>query len=380
MWLLGRPWHAADVLHYVQSQLGRQYRTPIEIARRNILQSPVCPQAAEVYGVLIPKADNLQERHFSRLHEIILGLTAGSIEDEIHSNRAFIETMDVYGWTPLHWAVRRNDAEAVKVLLRSGANPFTETGDDHASPIHLAARADSAWCVWLLLQHRHGGKAMDMNGWDNTGRMPLRIAAGNNCGACTALLIELGAELDNLDRQNETALLSAVYESAHETIPLLIKASASTTAMTCSRNSILHLRQKSPPVLGMLGIVLKSNGWPAESFRKSNWFFKSTTYPIVTRIAKATQSSSNSRSYLRGKRIAITMGNCMSSTAEIKKAEKEGYYGLPSKSVPSAEAQLDELLRATGTQRRARTDESGINARPNDGCCKQTPGKAKKTQ
>ena len=126
------------------------------------------------------------------------------------------------------------------VLLRNGANPFTETGDDHASPIHLAARADSASCVRLLLQHRHHGKAVDMNGWDNRGRTPLRIAAGNNCVACTAFLIEMGAEIDNFDRQNETALLSAVYESAHETIPLLLKAGANTHAMTRSGNTILH--------------------------------------------------------------------------------------------------------------------------------------------
>ena len=170
------------------------FRSPIEVARRNILQPRVCPQAAEIYGVLIPKADNLLERHFSHLHEIILGLTAGEIEDEIKSNPTSIETTDIYGWTPLPWAVRRNGAEAVKVLLRFGANPFTETGDDHASPLHLASRANSASCVRLLLQHRHRGKAVDMNGWDNRGRTPLRIAAGNNCVACTALLVEMGAK------------------------------------------------------------------------------------------------------------------------------------------------------------------------------------------
>lgn len=215
-------------------------RTAIEIARRNILQPRVCPQAAEVYAVLIPRADKLQDRYFSRLHEIILGLTAGDIEKEIKASPTSVELTDIYGWTPLHWAVRRNDAKAVSLLLRYGANPFTETGDDHASPIHLAARADSASCVRLLLQHRYQGKAVDMNGWDNRGRTPLRIAAGNNCVACTALLIEMGAEIDNLDRQNETALLSAVYESAHETVPFLIKAGASTKAMTRSGNTILH--------------------------------------------------------------------------------------------------------------------------------------------
>ena len=119
------------------------------------------------------------------------------------------------------------------MLLRSGANPFTETRDENASPIHLAARADSASCIRLLLQHRYHGRAVDVDGWDRRGRTLLRIAAGNSCVACTALLIEMGADVDNLDRQNETALLSAIYESAHETIPLLLKAGAKFRSTLC---------------------------------------------------------------------------------------------------------------------------------------------------
>lgn len=214
--------------------------TAIEIARRNVLQPRVAPRAAEIYSVLIPRAEHLQERYFSRLHELVLGLSAGDIEEEIKSNPSSVEAVDTYGWTPLHWAVRRDDAHALDILLRNGADPFVETGDDQASPIHLAARADSASCVQRLLQARYKGKAVEINGWDQRGRTPLRIAAGNNCVACTHLLVQMGAEVDNLDRQNETALLSAVYESAHETIPILIKAGASTKAMTRSGNSILH--------------------------------------------------------------------------------------------------------------------------------------------
>ncbi|KAL8723155.1 MAG: hypothetical protein Q9225_000496 [Loekoesia sp. 1 TL-2023] len=215
-------------------------RTALEIARRNVLQPRVAPRAAEIYSVLVPRADRLQERYFSRLHELILELATGDIEEEIRSNPSSVEAVDTYGWTPLHWAVRRDDAHALDILLRHGANPFVETGDDQASPIHLAARADSASCVQRLLQARYQGKAVEINGWDQRGRTPLRIAAGNNCVACTVLLIQMGAEIDNPDRQNETALLSAVYESAHETIPMLIKAGANTRATTRSGNTILH--------------------------------------------------------------------------------------------------------------------------------------------
>lgn len=215
-------------------------RTAIEIARRNVLQPRVAPRAAEIYSVLIPRAEHLQERYFSRLHELVLGLSVGDIEEEIKSSPSSVEAVDTYGWTPLHWAVRRDDAYALDILLRNGADPFVETGDDQASPIHLAARADSASCVQRLLQARYKGKAVEINGWDQRGRTPLRIAAGNNCVACTHLLVQMGAEVDNPDRQNETALLSAVYESAHETIPILIKAGASTKAMTRSGNTILH--------------------------------------------------------------------------------------------------------------------------------------------
>ena len=73
----------------------------------------------------------------------------------------------------------------------------------------------------------------------------------------------------------------------------------------------------------------------------------------------------------------------MSSTTVIKKVDKRGYSGLPPCRVPSAEAQLDELLQATGTRRlttRIETHESSFNSGCDDGRQEPSPRTGKKVQ
>ena len=57
------------------------------------------------------------------------------------------------------------------------------------------------------------------------------------------------------------------------------------------------------------------------------------------------------------------MGNCTSRSASIEKADKKGHYHMPPRQVPSAEAQLDELLYATGTRRLTTRVDTSSNIR-----------------
>ncbi|KAI9723558.1 MAG: hypothetical protein M1828_004154 [Chrysothrix sp. TS-e1954] len=214
--------------------------TPVEYARRNILMPRVCARAAEVYSVVIAKASHLQERYFSQLHELILDLKEGDVEEEILAHPSTMHARDIYGWTPLHWASRRGDVTNTALLLKHGADPFMKTLDDQCNPVHLAARGNSPGVIRICLAHTYKGRRLDIDDWDHRARTALRIGSSNNCVAAAALLIELGSEVDNADRQNETSLLSCVYENAHDSIPVIIKAGASPKAFTKSGNSILH--------------------------------------------------------------------------------------------------------------------------------------------
>lgn len=62
------------------------------------------------------------------------------VVDILLENGADIDTMDIYGETPLHFAARNNHANTIVQLRKRGAkiNIRTDIGD---TPLHLAAHA-----------------------------------------------------------------------------------------------------------------------------------------------------------------------------------------------------------------------------------------------
>jgi ankyrin repeat protein len=68
----------------------------------------------------------LQARHFSRLHLLVLNLTeqdqCQDLEAALRINTSDIDSLDVDQRTPLYWAIRRRDLNAVRTLLKYGAS------------------------------------------------------------------------------------------------------------------------------------------------------------------------------------------------------------------------------------------------------------------
>ena len=214
--------------------------TPVEIAWRNILHLRGPPKISETFSVLFPGTEFLQERKFTRLHRIVIGLEAGDIEKELQSVPQSVHAIDIDGWTPLHWAARRGNHYALALLLAHNADPLRVTENESRNALHLAAQGNSVQCVQHLLQYRQGNTILDIEGRDCYGNTALRISAGYNCAAVTAKLIQLGADLNTRDNFGEPPLLSAVYENAHETITLLLNAGVDYTLKTKFGNTILH--------------------------------------------------------------------------------------------------------------------------------------------
>ncbi|KAF4981976.1 hypothetical protein FZEAL_2322 [Fusarium zealandicum] len=230
----------------------------VEVAWRNILHLKAPPELAEAYAVLFPGAEYLQERRFTHIHKLVIGLESDNLEDSLAIDDSLVNERDIDGWTPLHWAARRGNSYAVAVLLEHGADPFVVTENEKRGPLHLAAQSTSALCVNQLLQHRRGNKVLDIDQKDAYGCTPLRVAAQYNSSGTTAFLIKAGADLNEGENFGEGPLLSAVAENNVETATLLLRAGADYTAKTHAGNTILHLVANVGEIT-MVNILVKAH-------------------------------------------------------------------------------------------------------------------------
>ena len=135
-----------------------------------------------------------------------------------------VNTPEPDGTTPLHWAVRADDTEAVRSLLRAGANA-NAANRYGVTPLSLAASNANATILGMLLQAGADPKAAlpggqtilmtaartgnpeavkllltrgaDPNASEaNYGETALMWAASENHAAATRMLIEFGAKID----------------------------------------------------------------------------------------------------------------------------------------------------------------------------------------
>ena len=194
----------------------------------------------ESFSLLFPATEFIQERRFTRLHRLVIGLETGFLEQELVESPQSVHALDLDGWTPLHWASRCGNYRAMCMLLEHGADPHQGITNEKRNALHLAAQSNSAPCVQRLLQYRRGNLFLDIDGLDSYGSTPLRLSACYNCAATTAALIQQGANINIGERFGETPLQGAVFANAHEAITQLLTAGADCTLKTIFGNTIMH--------------------------------------------------------------------------------------------------------------------------------------------
>ena len=131
----------------------------------------------------------------------------------------FSQATDPDGTTPLHWAVRANDVDAVQRLLRSGANPDAANRYG-VTPLSLAATNASAPLIQALLQA----------GAHPTNSI-LMTAARTGNAEVIRMLIARGADANARESSlGETALMWAAAENHLEAVRALIEHGADPNA------------------------------------------------------------------------------------------------------------------------------------------------------
>ncbi len=147
----------------------------------------------------------------------VAGLVSAGTVAGTKAPREDVHAIDADGTTPLHWAVYRNDVEAVKRLLKAGAE-VNASNDYGATPLSEAAVSGNVEVIRRLLD-----AGADVNATNADGQSPLMVIARSANVAAAKLLIERGADVNQREEwRQQTALMWAAAEAQPEMVRLLI--------------------------------------------------------------------------------------------------------------------------------------------------------------
>jgi uncharacterized protein len=138
------------------------------------------------------------------------------------------------GMTALHWAGVNDNAEMVAVLVKAGAKLETGTRIGSYTPLHVAAREGSAAAVRALLEAGASAKSTS-----TTGVTPLHEAAMGGNVTVVGQLISAGADVNAAEpAYGQTPLMLAAAQGRTEAVKMLVERGANVGAVAKEVNLV----------------------------------------------------------------------------------------------------------------------------------------------
>src|SRR6266496_1058674 len=123
------------------------------------------------------------------------------------------------GMSALHYAAERGDVEMAEMLVYAGANVGATTRIGQYTPLHLASQAGSATVVQALLKAGANVAARTTT----TGVTPLHLAAATGNADVMKILLDKGADANAKDAEwGQTPLIYAAAQNRAEAIRALL--------------------------------------------------------------------------------------------------------------------------------------------------------------
>ncbi|MEO7156938.1 MAG: ankyrin repeat domain-containing protein, partial [Vicinamibacterales bacterium] len=147
-------------------------------------------------------------------------------------NGADVNAAQGDGMTALHWAARNGDAELTQMLLFAGANVKATTRLGGYTPLMMAAEQGHATVIASLLSGGSDSKAAN-----SLGTTPLMLAAAAGNPQAITTLAENGAEIEAREKTfGQTPLMFAAASNRIDAVKALIKAGADVKATSKVNN------------------------------------------------------------------------------------------------------------------------------------------------
>ena len=247
------------------------YSSAYDLAWTRIFTTDSDLASSERLRALFPNNDDwLEERQFSRLHSIVLGLIPGNLEEVLAEPDININATDSRGRTALSWAVQRQDHVSTRLLLQHGADPnIANPAGGFPIPAAIAAFAHDVIGIKLLLDYGAVATLRDQNGYsclhnacanatlcdaievliaagcdlhekNSWGSTSLNVAAQSSSSAVLCTLMSHGSDINTIDIEGYSPLMNALFTGKDENVQLLLKRKADYTVINNYGQTVLH--------------------------------------------------------------------------------------------------------------------------------------------
>lgn len=174
--------------------------------------------------VAVLRAAGAKEPSWTKLHEAAIGDESLKIA-ELVKDKSQVNAADVYGRTPLYWALRCNDEKSADLLIEAGAE-LTKVDKQGKTVLHVAA-----WAGRPDIVEKAAAAGADVNAADDEGNTALHWAAGAKNNDIVQFLLEKHAKVNAATKSGETPLLLAFRCDKPELVKRLLDAGADVLAV-----------------------------------------------------------------------------------------------------------------------------------------------------
>ena len=161
-------------------------------------------------------------------------------------NHYFVDVtvIDVYGFTPLHYACGRGNRAATEILLQSGKVNLNALDKQQNTPLHLACRIGDPWIVEQLLD---GGANVLLS--NKEGVNPLHIACQEGWSDVVNIIMRKRPDyhdqlVTHVDNDYNSPLHLACESGEAEIVRVLLLCNANPTVTRLHEVSPLHISAK----------------------------------------------------------------------------------------------------------------------------------------
>ena len=194
-----------------------------------------------IFGVLLTAANEPDDRFYEAIRNNDLkGLYARLKISDVNSR-------DQHGTTPLMYAAALGNADAMKLLLRAGADVNARNAFDATALMWCINRP---YMVRILL-----AKGADVNARSKMGRTPLLLAAAYGDAEVLKLLLAKGANVLTSDNFDNTPLLAATAANDSATVKLLLGQGADIKGTDVHSKELAERIPISPAMAGLTPLM-----------------------------------------------------------------------------------------------------------------------------